>query len=75
MLEDDMMRFSYLKGELRNEQKVYKERTKPMRDELDILKASITDAVLKAGKTIQIGEVKAEFVPTVIIKMKKVKEG
>lgn len=75
MLEEEMERYKVLKDELKNEQKVYRERTKPLRDELDLLKASITDAVLKAGRTIQIGDVKAEFVPTVVIKTKKIQEG
>lgn len=75
MLEEEMERYKVLKDELKNQQKAYRERTKPMRDELDLLKASITDAVLKAGRTIQIGDVKAEFVPTVVIKTKKIQEG
>ncbi len=74
MIADDMNRYCYLKSELKTEQKAYREKTKPIRDEMDLLKASITDAVLKAGKTIQIGDVKAEFVPTVVIKTKKVQE-
>jgi len=72
MLEDDMKRYDVLKCELSNERKAYRERIKPKKDELELLKASIVDAVLKAGKTIQFGEVKAEFVPTVVIR--KVKE-
>lgn len=74
MIEDDMQRYKELKDELKIEQDSYRKRTKPLRDELELLKTSIIDAVLKTGKTIQVGNVKAEFIPTVVIKMKKEKD-
>ena len=74
MLKDDMERLFQIKKELKAESKKYKAKVQPLRDEAKILEADITNQVLKEGKTIVIGGVKAEYVPTVVIKIKKENE-
>ena len=74
MLTEDLERYGILEAELKAERKKYREKTKPIRDEMDLLKADIIRQVLATGKTTIVGNVKAEYVPTVVIKTRKEKE-
>lgn len=71
MLLEDLERLAQINKDLLAERKQYRRNTKPMRDEKRLLEASIIDEVLKAGKTVQTADIKAEFVPTVVISMVK----
>ena len=74
MITEDKERLYSLKTELRSESKKYRDSVKPLKDEIQLLEADIVKQVLEAGKTISVGGIKAEYKPTVIIRMKKEKE-
>ena len=74
MIFEDIERWEYLKREMRSKRKAYNNDVKPIKDEMALLEASIKDEVMKTGQTLIVGNVKVEFVPTVVIRMKKEKE-
>lgn len=71
MITDDMERLYSLKQSLRKKRHEFNESVKPLKDEITVLEASITEEVLKARKTVQVGAFKAEYKPVVVFKMKK----
>lgn len=71
MLLEDLERYGMLKAEYRAERKKCNKRLKPLKDEMSILEADIKRQVLEAGHTVQVGNIKAEFVPTVVINFVK----
>ena len=74
MIKEDMERLSILKKELKSEKAVFDEKVQPLRDEIKVLEASIRTEVMKAAKTIIIGDIKAEYIPQVVIRFRKQKE-
>ena len=71
MLLEDLERYGLLKAEYRAERKKCNKRLKPLRDEMALLEADIKRQVLEAGQTVQVGNIKAEYVPTVVINIVK----
>ena len=74
-LEDRMKRLSEIKKELKIRNKEHEEETKNLRESKKSLENIIIDEVKKRGKSITVGDIRAEYIPQVIIKMKKVKDG
>ena len=71
MIAENMERLYALKKELKARNRKHSEEMKPLKEEIQLLEADVIEEVLKAGKTIQIGNLRAEYIPTVRIKMKK----
>ena len=72
-LEGMMQTLAEMEAEVRAEKKAYMEKTKNTRESIKSLKALITEEVIKLGKTVTVGNVRAEYVPQVVIKLKKEK--
>ena len=51
--------------------KAYRDSTKTLRESIKGLEAIITDEILKLGKTVTVGNIRAKYVPTVVIEIKK----
>ena len=70
-INEEMALLYSKKRELKEKLKAYKESVKPLKNEISVLEASITKQVLETGKTVQVGGIRAEYEPTVVIRMKK----
>lgn len=70
-LEKKLEDLSLMRAELRSKKKAYRDSTKTLRESIKGLEAIITDEVLKLGKTVTVGNIRAKYVPTVIIEIKK----
>lgn len=74
MITDDLNLLYSLKSELREKRKAYNESVKGLRSSIVALEQEITRQVLESGKTITVGKIKAEYKPTVVIKIVKEEE-
>lgn len=74
MLIDDMARLEEINKEIQYERSLCNRKTRPLRKEKKLLEASIREEIIKSGQTMQIGCLKAEFVPTVVFTMDKEKK-
>lgn len=74
MLIDDMARLEEINKEIQYERSLCNRKTKPLRQEKKLLETSIRAEIIKSGQTMQIGLLKAEFVPTVVFTMDKEKK-
>ena len=72
-LEGMLQRLAEIEADVKREKKAYLEKTKDNRESIKSMKAVITEEVIKLGKTVTVGNVRAEYVPQVVIKMKKEK--
>jgi len=70
-LEDRLTQLAEMMAELREKTKAYKDQTKHLRESIKAMKNIVNDEVLKLGKTVTVGNIRAEYVPTVVIKLKK----
>ena len=70
-LEDRMNHLAEMKQEYATNRKVFKEKNKHLVDSIKSLENIISDEVLKLGKTVTVGNIRVEYVPTIKIKMKK----
>ena len=75
MINDDLALLYELKRELRAKSKAYNESVKGLKNSIQALESSITDQVLAAGKTVSIGHIRAEYKPTVVIKVARATDG
>ena len=64
-----------LKRELRSKRKAYNESVKGLKNSIQSLEQSISDQVLAAGQTVSIGKIRAEYKPTVVIKITRGTDG
>ena len=60
--------------EYRAAKKAFDNKYKNLRESIKSLENIITDEVLKAKRTVVVGDIKAEYVPTVVFKLKKEKD-
>lgn len=74
MIFEDVARYEQLRNDLRTERNAYKKRAKPIRDELALLEADIKSYVMETKESIQVGSIKIEYVPTVVINVVKEKK-
>ena len=70
-LESRLTTLAEMKTELRDRTKAYKDQTKHLRESIKAMENIVTDEVLKLGKTVTVGNIRVEYVPTVKIKLKK----
>lgn len=70
-LEQRMELLLEMKTEYRAERKAFKDKTKHLLDSIKSLENVITAEVLERGMTVQVEGIKAEYIPTVKIRMKK----
>lgn len=72
-LEARLTQLAEMKADLKERLNAYKKSTKHLRESIRTLEEIVSDEVLKLGKTVTVGNIRAEYVPTVKIKMKKEK--
>lgn len=70
-LEDRLTQLAEMKTELRDRTRAFKEQTKHLKKSIEAMENIVTDEVLKLGKTVTVGNIRVEYVPTVKIKLKK----
>lgn len=70
-LESRLTTLCEMKTELRDRNKAYKESTKHLRESIKAMENIIREEVVKLGKSVTVGNIRAEYVPQVVIKMKK----
>ena len=71
-LETRMRELAELKAEYRWNKKEFENKNKHLLECIKSLENIITAEVLELGKTVTVGNLKAEFIPTVKIRLKKV---
>ena len=74
MITDDLQRIGEIDRELAVIRGKYRREAKPLKAERKVLAADVTRQVLEAGKTIQVGNVRAVYQPIVTIEVMKEKE-
>lgn len=70
-LKEMMTQLYEMKTKLRSKQKEFKASTKNLRDSIESLENIITAEVLRGKETITVGNIRAEYKPTVVIKIKR----
>ena len=75
MITDDLALLYNLKRELREKRKAYNESVKGLKNSIHALEQAITEQVLKTGETVSIGTIRAEYKPTVVIKIARGNDG
>ena len=73
-LEDRMEKLAELKAEYRANKKEFERKNEHLLESIKSLENIITSEVLELGKTVTVGNLRAEFIPTVKIRMKKVND-
>lgn len=74
-LETRMKLLGEMKAELREKNNAYSDSVKDLKESIKSLENIIADEIVKGGKTVTIGNLRAEFVPQVKFKLKKVNDG
>ena len=72
-LEDRMNHLAEMKAEYASNRKAFKEKNKHLVESIKGLENIISDEVMKLGRTVVVGNLKVEYVPTVKIMLKKEK--
>lgn len=75
MIEEDLKLYRNLKYELHLKRKAYNDSVKGLKHSIKSIEEEIKKQVLQAGQTIRSDNVVAEFVPTVVISIKKEEKG
>lgn len=75
MITEDLALLYELKKELREKRKAYNNSVKGLKNSIQMLESSITEQVLESGKTVSIGSIRAEYKPTVVIKIARQNDG
>ena len=73
-LETRLEHLAEMKMELREKNEAFKESTKHLRESIKALEEIVIGEVTQLGKTVTVGNIKAEFIPCVKIRLKKVKD-
>lgn len=73
-LEDRMEKLAELKAEYRSNKKEFERKNEHLLETIKSLENIITAEVLELGKTVTVGNLRAEFIPTVRIRLKKVND-
>jgi hypothetical protein len=71
MITEDLALLYNLKQELRSKRRAYNNSVKGLKNSIQALETAITEQVLAAGETVSIGTIRAEYKPTVVIKIKR----
>lgn len=70
-LESKLMLLADIKTELRKRNREYQESIKHLKESKKSLEAIITEEVKQMKQTVTVGNIRAEYVPQVVIRMKK----
>ena len=70
-LESRLTHLCEMKMELREKSKAFKESTKNLRESIKSMENIIISEVTELKHTVVVGDIKAEYVPSVVIKLKK----
>ena len=70
-LEDRISQLMRMENEYKTYRKAFREKHKHLVESIKTLKEIISDEVIKNGKTVIVGNMMVEFVPTVAFKKKK----
>ena len=70
-LESMLMQLAELKLEVKEEKQKFMDRTKHQREMIKSLENIISEEVKKLHKTVSVGNIRAEYKPMVVIKMKR----
>ena len=74
-LDKELERMKKTAKELREKRKAYNNSVKGLKNSIQVLESSITEQVLESGKTVSIGSIRAEYKPTVVIKIARQNDG
>ena len=74
-LEARLSQLGEMKAEYRANKKDFENRNKHLLESIKSMENQIIAEVIELGKTVMVGNVKAEFIPTVRIRLKKVNNG
>ena len=74
-LEDKMTQLFEMKTELRQKQKAFRNSVKHLRQSIEGLENIIRAEVLEKKQTVTVGGIRAEYKPTVVIKIKRENDG
>lgn len=70
-LEAKLSKLAEMELELREHKKEYLNKTKHLRESIKSLKNIVIEEVKQKKETVTVGNIQAEYVPQVVIKMKK----
>ena len=70
-LEARMTKLAEMELELREHKKEYLNKTKHLRESIKSLKNIVIEEVKQKKETVTVGNIQAEYIPQVVIKMKK----
>lgn len=70
-LESKMLRLAELKLEVKNEKQKFLDKTKHNREMIKSYEAVIMEEVKQLHRTVSVGNIRAEYHPNVVIKMKR----
>lgn len=70
-LETRMAKLAEMKAEYQHDLREFKEKHKHLKESIKCYENVISDEVMKMGKSVTVGNIKAEFVPQVVFKLKK----
>ena len=73
-LEDQMTRYAEIKAEIKEEYDAYEKRVKDLKEMKKSLESIIIEEVKKRKETVTVKNIRAEYIPNVIIKIKKEKQ-
>ena len=71
MITEDLALWYELKEELRKKRKAYNDSVKGLKNSIQALESSITEQVLVTKETVNIGDARAEYKPTVVFKTRR----
>lgn len=74
-LKDRMIYLAEMKTELRAKRNEFKYNTRHLRESIKSLEAIITDEVMKSKQTIEVGNIRAEYIPQVRFQMRRQNDG
>jgi len=72
-LEGKLMVLADMKLELKDEKRKFLEKTKHLRETIKSLENIVSEEVKQRRQTVTVGNIRAEYIPQVVIKMKKEK--
>lgn len=74
-LESMLMQLAELKLEVKAEKQKFMDKTKHQRETIKSLENIISEEVKKMHRTVSVGNIRAEYKPMVVIKMKRGNDG
>lgn len=73
---NEMLQSLYeMKTEYRQRQREFRDSVKHLKDSIESMENVVREEVVKLGRTVTYGEIRAEYKPTVLIKIKRGNNG